>query len=573
MRRALFIAAGIGGLIALGFWFANVRATQLINTLLRDFATAETARLSDSVYVLRVGVLHVNWPRRRVTLDSVRLTTDVERNDRRPQPLAAASVALRNCTLGGISLSRLLLYRGLAAGVFGCRDVEFMSEAQAGPPDAARLAVRAAATVRADSQRAAPVAFLALQQTLQLPRQVPRLRIARISFPNVSISLIQHYELRKQLTFVLERAQLHADGLAIDPGDPDAASRTLFSRSVTLSAQNALFLPDTATSASVAQLDVDFTDSSLTIHGLAYGPHISDVAFAQQSPWRRDRIRASAESLTVRGMDIDRFARTGSVRIRTLELDSLRFEIRSDKRRPSRPGRPVPRRSVQAFMAASTRSWQIDTIHIRRSEVVYEEFARGRDTPGRMVFGRLEAVGTSFRHARGAPSTAHPFSLEATALLMGRGQLRATFEIPLDAPSFTLRARGSLGPMPGTALNPFISAIMPAAVKEGELQGLTFALRVTDGHAAGQLTPLYTGLKIDVTGRGMTGVMGSPGLIGGIVRGAAELAAGWRVRGSNPSDPGATPRAGTINHTFHGETLPAFFWSAIRTGLLPVIIK
>jgi hypothetical protein len=102
---------------------------------------------------------------------------------------------------------------------------------------------------------------------------------------------------------------------------------------------------------------------------------------------------------------------------------------------------------------------------------------------------------------------------------------------------------------------------------------VSWVFRVQNGRATGVLRPLYSGLSVDVTGEGMGGVLGNRGIIGGIVRGAAEVAAGFKVRANNPEKPDRPPRVGTINHTFRGESLPSFFWNIIKTGLLPVIIK
>jgi len=583
MRRPLKVLLAIAVISVFGAWFAVNRATRLVNSLLRDFAMSETARLSDSVYVLAVGQLHFNWSARRVTLDSVLVTTDTVRNARRPQRLAATRVALRTCTLGGIHVTTLLFGNGLTAGTFGCQAVEFASDTPAdlpGPADTSRPVAspaRTATTATPASSRtqgaAAPGAFLALQKSLVLPSQVPALRLVKISFPSVSISLIQRYENKDQLTFRLERARLQVNGLAIDPSDSAAAQRTLFSESVVLSAENASFSPDTATTASLGRLDVDLTDSSVSIHNFAFGPTISDAAFAQRSPYRRDRIKVSAHRLSLKGLDINQFARNGNLQMRAMELDSFLFEIRSDKRKPKRPGVSPPKRSVQGFMAARPRSVGIDTIRITNSQVAYEEFAKNRDTPGRLVFTQMNALGTSFIHLRGVTRLERPFHLEARMLLMGRGRLSVMFDVPFDAPSFTMRAEGNLGPTPASALNPFVSAIMPAAVKGGQLNSVTFAFRVQNGRASGVLRPLYTGLSVDVTGEGMGGVLGNRGLIGGIVRGAAEMAAGFKVRSNNPEKPGRQPRVGTINYTFRGESLPSFFWNVIKTGLMPVILK
>jgi len=586
MRRPLKIVLVIAVLAVFGAWFAVNRATRLVNSLLRDFATSETSRLSDSVYVLAVGQLHFNWSARRVTLDSVLMTTDTVRNARRPQPLAATRVALRTCTLGGIHVTTLLFGQGLTAGNFGCQAVEFASDSPANlpaPADSTRPAAppartnapaapAAPATSRTQGA-AAPGAFLALQKSLVLPSQVPALRLLKISFPSVSISLIQRYEGNDHLEFQLERARLQVNGLAIDPSDSAAAQRTLFSESVVLSAENASFSPDTATTASLGRLDVDLTDSSVSIHDFAFGPTISDAAFAQRSPYRRDRIRVSAHRLSLKGLDINQFARNGNLYLRVMELDSFLFEIRTDKRKPKRPGVSPPKRSVQGFMAARPRSVGIDTIRITNSQVAYEEFARNRDTPGRLVFTQLNALGTSFIHLRGVTRLERPFHLEARTLLMGRGRLSVMFDVPFDAPGFTMRSEGNLGPTPASALNPFVSAIMPAAVKGGQLNSVSWAFRVQNGRASGVLRPLYSDLSVDVTGQGMGGVLGNRGIIGGIVRGAAEMAAGFKVRSNNPEKADRPPRVGTINYTFRGESLPSFFWNVIKTGLMPVILK
>ncbi|HET9384348.1 MAG TPA: hypothetical protein VFO67_04310, partial [Gemmatimonadales bacterium] len=96
------------GLAAVGVYLISLRASPLINELLRDWATGEVARQSDSVYALRVGTLHFNWPRRRVTLDSALVVTDSARNAQRAWPKTTVQGVLRNCVISGIHLPRLV---------------------------------------------------------------------------------------------------------------------------------------------------------------------------------------------------------------------------------------------------------------------------------------------------------------------------------------------------------------------------------------------------------------------------------------------------------------------------------
>jgi hypothetical protein len=46
-----------------------------------------------------------------------------------------------------------------------------------------------------------------------------------------------------------------------------------------------------------------------------------------------------------------------------------------------------------------------------------------------------------------------------------------------------------------------------------------------------------------------------------------------KVRSNNPDHPGETPRVGTIQRRFNGESLPSFFVKALLSGLMPVVIK
>lgn len=576
-RATVAVALVLVGVVLLLFALST-RATRLVNSLVRDFATEQATVLSDSVYQLHVGQLHFNWPLRSVALDSVRLVTDSARNAGRALPLATVAVTLRACRITGIEVTRLLLARGLSVGEFGCDHVAFSSDT---PPDTAPPAPKPVArpqtglrdTTRAQAGRRAAGAFLTVQQGLVLPRQVPALHVEHIVFPTVAIALRRRETGGNDFTFDLERAQLRVSGVAIDPADSAAASRPLFSQSVVLTAQGTAVQPDTVSRIAVGTLEVNLTDSTVVVRDVSYGPQISDEQYRRLSPWRHERIRFAAGRVQFTGLDVGAFAGTGALLARTLELDSFRFDIRTDKRLPKRPGPSRPKRSLQAYIGTRPREFRIDSIRIRRAAILYEEWAERRDAPGRLAITDVEVDATSFRHVPGRVSEAEPFIVDIRALFVERGRLRAHFEVPLDAPRFTMRVNGSLGPMPATALNPFLSQIMPVQVKGGQILGATFDFRVTDGVARGRMTPLYTDLDVDITGTGATGIVGRRGLIGGIVRGAAEMAAGLKVRFDNPGEPGERPRTGTINRTFQGESIVSFFVKTLISGLLPVVVK
>ncbi len=96
-----------------------------------------------------------------------------------------------------------------------------------------------------------------------------------------------------------------------------------------------------------------------------------------------------------------------------------------------------------------------------------------------------------------------------------------------------------------------------------------------DGVARGALTPLYSGLSVQVTGHGSGGIIGAHGIIGGVARGLASLVMNaTKLHGGNPDAPGRLRAAARSTTSFApSETLPGFLWVSLREGLLVVMLR
>ena len=584
-RLSKRIAIGLVALVGvalLGVYLISLRASPLVNELLRDWATGEVAKQSDSVYALRVGRLHFNWPRRRVTLDSALVLTDSARNAQRSWPKATVNGVLRNCVISGVNLPRLVFGRGLQASQIGCAEVQWESDA---PPDSASVARFQEARTRAPRPKPPPPAgsqrtveaphgaVMTFQRDLNLPRRVPTIRIGRIVFPAVAIGIVARKPSGDRKRFDLARAQLRVTGVVIDPAAPQYRARPLFAEGVVLQADSTEFHPDTAQMVHVGQLEIDLTDSTITVSDFEQGPRLSDADFQRLSPYRRERIRVKAARLAIRGMDQGGYSRGGALVARTIELDSLRFEILSDKRKPRRPGPRVPRRTPQSWFSALENRVAVDSIRATSATIIYEEFKTGHDRPGRLTIDDVNLLALHVRHEPGRRSDADTVSLEIRGKLMSQGDLRLAITTPLDAARMTMWVRGSLGSMDAAALNPLLEHVSPARVKNGRIDGVVFEYTVRNDVARGVVVPRYTDLAADITGTGAGGILGGRNPIGGLLRATAEAAQGMKVRQSNPDEPDHPPRVGQVNYTFRGESLPSWFWNVLKQGLLSVVMK
>lgn len=560
-RRTVIGLAVLVALLVGGLWW---RASWIVNRLLRSWAAATIAEKSGDVYLLNVGRVRFNFPLRRVALDSILVTTNRTLNATRPRPLAALRLAFHQCTITGVHLTTLIRGGGLIAESFGCRavSVAVVVPASDGVPD----------TV--GQLRSARRAFLVVQQSLRLPSFAPRVRIARSDFPQVSLDFRLQRARAGDSRLELEDLRWRIAGFAIDPADTAAAARPLFSRTVELAAGNFVAHPDSATAVRVGALHASLTDSTLELRDVAYAPTQTDAAFGRSRPYRRSLIRATVGRIAIRGIDVGAFALGQGLRARRIDVDSLRLSIMSDRRRASNP-RPQRRRTPQRWIADLGRTLSVDSVVLRHGQIVYRERRAERAQAGVLTFARLDAVALNVRHFVGRRTSGDPMTISATTHLQNVGRLDAQFVMPLDAPRFDMSFRGTLGAMPASSFNAFIQETMALRLTNGQVVGISFHATVTNGVAHGSVTPRYNDLSVAVTRRGSGGILGGGGMLGS----AARSIASWvgnrlKVRADNPDDAAATPRSGTIRHTFTSdETLPAFLWASVRDGLMTVVRK
>lgn len=559
------LAIGLAALAAFVLIAVWRRGTWVVEQLLVSNAPAAIAERSGDVYRVEVRRVRFNALRRRIAVDSIRVTTDDVSNARRQRPLPTVRLTLHNCAISGIHVLALIFSRGLIAKSFGCRSVS--AAAQVPPPVTGRHQVD---TV---SHAALQPGFVGLQRGLRLPPFAPRVRLTRIDFPHADLDFRFQWARGDTARIAVDHLEWHMVDVDVDPADSAATSRLLYSRTIDIAATNFLAYPESTTALRVGRFQASLPDSTIDIRGFSFAPTISDSAFAQARPYRRSRLSTSIGRLGIRGLDVGAFVLGTAVRARTVRVDSLRVDVLSDKRRPPNPNRKI-RRTPQRWFANLARSLSVDTVLVEDGEVVYQEHHARHPQPGVLTFARLDATVVNLRHVPGRQTIDDPTTLLATAFLQDDSQLDAQFVVPLDAPDFKMAFRGTLGPIDATRLNSFIQETLPLRFTRGRIEEVAFDARVNDGAASGFVTPRYRDLAIKVTGRGAGGVLGTGGVIGDAARGIATAVGLAQLHAANPDRGAKAPRRGAIDVRFAStQTLPAFVWVCMRTGLLAAVRK
>jgi len=554
--RIVKLAIGLTALAVVGVGIAVWRASSIVNPLLRAWAVKTIAEQSRGVYRLDMSRLHLNWLQRHVHIDSLRLSTNTATNVRRAHPLSDVTVVLYDCTLSGVRLTTLIRGAGLVARSLGCR--------------VGNAAVIVTRKVR--DTTVTPHPFLVFKSRVQLPSLLPRVRISHVTFPALGIDFRLVDARRGDTRLELKRLQWRMADFAIDPADSSTATRPLFSRSIELLGENMVAHPGGSTALRVGMLAANLSDSTLEARDVVYEPTLTQAEFARLHPYRRDYITITAGRVRAQGLDVGALVLGEGARARRVGVDSFRADVTTDWHRPSRHR---VHRWPQQWLADLDQSVSLDSVVLQEGEIVYREDRPGHVRPGAVTFAHLQATAVNVRHVNGRRARGDAMALITTSLLQNAGRFDVGFTVPLDAPSFDMTFRGTLGAMPATALNRFIQEVFPWRIAAGEIAKVDFAAVVTNGVADGMITPLYTGLAVDVTRKGSKGILGTPGIVGHTVRDVASLATNLTmVKDDNPAHRRKPPRTGTIHHVFTPqETLPGFLWASVRDGLLLVIRK
>src|SRR5258705_10487520 len=137
---------------------------------------------------------------------------------------------------------------------------------------------------------------------------------------------------------------------------------------------------------------------------------------------------------------------------------------------------------------------KVDSILIRDSHILVEELPERGNTTGVITFDNINASLTHLNNRR-TESDPTMAQLNITALLLNKGDIKASFQFPLDD-SQVYSAAGSVSKMNLATLNPVLSALGNVRVESGYLNTLTFQFNYTDLTSKGSLNIDYADLQL-----------------------------------------------------------------------------
>lgn len=317
----------------------------------------------------------------------------------------------------------------------------------------------------------------------------------------------------------------------------------------------------------IGGLGLDLVAGTARLDSVRAGAEGTNADWLRGRRWRADRAVLVADSVTAAGLDFHAWIRTGAITGRRVDLRGVDLDITTDKRLPARRPAAV-HRTPQGWVREVPPRLHLDTVQVA-GRIQYRERSDDAPRTGVLRFERLRITLTNLSNDPARMSETTPLLFSANARFMGAGAFTMTASIPLLAPDFRMSYQGSLGPMPASALNPFVVAAAPLQFKEGRILGISFNATVTDGVARGQIRPRWDSLFVDIT----PGSGGGGGILGGIKRAVTKFATNQFVlRDANTTGHDEPPQNGAIIHRWvPTESLLQFLWYGLRDALLPLV--
>ena len=372
-RRLLFAAAAtvLVAVVALWAlrWHLSRTVVRVADPLVRAWVASQVLATSDSAYRFSASSIRVDEAARRIAIDSITITTDTEVNRRLARPRPILTLRFTRCELTGIDLAGLAAGRGLHATHAGCDSVSLLD----------RTLVASMATTTATAQDADSNNFLRFQGKLNLPTVLPYVGVDVVAFPHVHVAFELIGTDGKGSALSVDSLAVELDSVRIDPREPVAKRRPLFSRDISVRLDRFAGLTKDGAHLSLEHLNANLEDGTCLLDVIVYEP----------PPGRRaDSLGFAAlraRHVTLEGVNWRAFLLTGAVAVGRLNVDTTL--IRIVEARAPRDFRALPRapKRIETTLRAIGHRVRLDSLAIKAVTVV-----ETGQTPG-------DAATTTFR--------------------------------------------------------------------------------------------------------------------------------------------------------------------------------
>ncbi len=236
----------------------------------------------------------------------------------------------------------------------------------------------------------------------------------------------------------------------------------------------------------ILQASLNFDHNSFRADSIRVVPDVGKVQFGNHHGFEIDRFDCVIPFVRLDGLSfpsVDSAAVTASA----MEIQFY-LKVFRDKRLPFRTKKKfLPQDQLQRLPFALV----IDTLEVKKSYVMYEEYAEGASEPGQIFFDNLYATFHNITNTETTGTT----EFDARSNLLGHGELNLHVSIPRDNKKRT-RLSGSIENFSIPEINSMLTPTTQIKVESGDLKELRFDFSYNSVRSDGELELTYENLKL-----------------------------------------------------------------------------
>jgi hypothetical protein len=361
----------------------------------------------------------------------------------------------------------------------------------------------------------------------------------------------------------LKELNLSAHDLLIDSTTQKDKSRQLYCKDIVGELNNySAKTQDGLYTYKFDHLRLSTLQSRLNIEGFSLSPLPTNDFFAKS---RDDKFAFRLDSLQLNNFDFLNYHKYRIITASKLTLNNGNLEVFGN---PTKTARLTDR--VVTFPNAGLFNFnsdlKLDTVKLKRIDVIYTEFNKKSNKTGSISFNRTSGTFFNITTRAEALQKNNLCNVELTSLFMNEAHFKVGFVFNLTDADRSYSFKGSLGPMNLKGINTATMPLTLLKIQTGTLKQMDFDFKADRKTAKGKLVMLYNDVKVAILGRdSLFNTLQTKPI-------PTLYVNNFILRHNNPDAPGLSPRIAFVTQNRSTET--PFFkytWQALLAGIKPSI--
>jgi len=240
-------------------------------------------------------------------------------------------------------------------------------------------------------------------------------------------------------------------------------------------------------------IQYDYKKNLITLYNISINPNLNKEKFAKKHVYQTDRFEASLSSISIKDFDMNRFVKKHIISISSVDLNKLELEVYRDKNHPFNKNK-FPK-LPQSALSSAKQKFEIGTINLEQSRVIYMEKAENAKKAGKLEFADMLVQISNFGNTATWQENKN-LKVHLQTKIYGKGLLDVHLDFPLKSNTFYIN--GKMGKFKMTHLNAISVSNAGINIKDGLVNKMDFNASLSNHHSSGTLNLYYQDLEISI---------------------------------------------------------------------------